>query len=136
MKSVCFSFEKFFAGAGLDKEKAAPQPWLEPSCPKFGEGGPEGHEYLNILVDQGATPVMTNHLLDARTMEKLTSLSPAKDLREFGARLEMALRQEVKPSWILYVMAGGYWHLKGNADASRTCYFNAISKVGILPMQM
>ena len=106
----------------MEAGEPAPFPWDPPTCPKFDGSLPEGYESL-FSIDI-AKMKHEDHL-----NEKMVSLSPDQDLLEVGARITAALKQDVKPSWIFYVMAGNYWRIVGSSENSRNCYLNALSKV-------
>jgi len=103
---------------------------------------PKGYEFLLAASAVAATekdrPIGGKDLKpEEELIEKLEALSPVGDLNEVGARIHAALKQDVKPSWIFYVMAGNYWRLlagkarllAGTAENTRNCYLHALSKV-------
>ena len=103
-------------------DESTPLPWNEPECKTHQGALPVGHE--SLLNIQSKTLKYEHHLLEA-----LASLSPENKIEEIGARIQYALKQDIKPSWIFYTLAGTYWRVSGNAQQSRVCYLNALSKV-------
>ena len=40
--------------------------------------------------------------------------SVEKNYHEWGARVNMALNQNIGPKWVVYVLAGTFWRIFGN----------------------
>jgi len=123
-----FDFEKFFAGAGLDRDAPSLHPWESPTCPPF-DGEEVELKTLKTLMAGTKSRLQLSSESEQFWEEKIYGLSPVKNLEEFGARLAAAIKQDVKPSWILFVMAGGYWRLRGRLEKSQNCFFNAMAVV-------
>ena len=98
MLFFCPSFEKFFAGAGLDRDAPSLHPWESPTCPPF-DGEEVELKTLKTLMAGTKSKLQLSAESEQFWEEKIYGLSPVKNLEEFGARLAAAIKQDVKPSW-------------------------------------
>lgn len=106
-------------------DSPAPLPWMPPVCKRY-EGTIAKYDKLKTLRqwtyisskkrEQDIEPAYDLH-------------SPERNFHEWGARVTAAMKINLAPKWIVFLLAGTYWRIWGHPQNGLHCYRHALARV-------
>jgi len=103
----------------LPLDEATPLPWYPPYCPPYKDKLEQKYENLSSL--KKWEEVMSKRQEDDINLE-YTKYSPEKNYHEWGARVSEAIKRDLSPKWVIFLLAGAYWRLWGHPQNGIHCH--------------